>query len=153
MNPSQLQAQIDHPRLIDYFIWPKLRDYLIMSGISSAPESMAAQFIGDIGVKWPFHLRDTCNYQVSKGTYTFSKEFNEAYDDVDSWVLKAPDLSMYPPLTPGNITTVPVPMREWPQPHPRPVSQCSKPSSPNDFWDTQWVGMMPTYSSEVLDQS
>ncbi|KAK5049969.1 hypothetical protein LTR84_004088 [Exophiala bonariae] len=101
MNPSALQSQVEHSRLVDFFVWPDVRDYLIVSGISYAPESLAAQFAADIGLKWSYDVRDTCNYQLSKGMYTFSKIFNDVYENLDSWYMKSPAVSIYlPPLSP-----------------------------------------------------
>lgn len=55
-----------------------------------------------VSLTWPFDLRDVCKYQVSKGIYTFSKEFNEAYYDLKSWRLNSPlSLILFPhQLTP-----------------------------------------------------
>lgn len=68
---------------------PEVRDNLIVNGISYAPEGLASQFASDISFIWAFELRDVCKYQISKGTYTFSEEFNNAYHDLKSWTLNS----------------------------------------------------------------
>ncbi|SCN79190.1 uncharacterized protein FFB20_05887 [Fusarium fujikuroi] len=103
MNPSPLQSQTDHSRLVDYFVWPEVRDYLILFGINYAPESLAAQFASDIGFRWSYDLRDTCRYQPSKGVYSFSEDFNQAYRNLDSWYMKSAVVTTYIPPLPSNL--------------------------------------------------
>ncbi|EWG55206.1 hypothetical protein FVEG_13242 [Fusarium verticillioides 7600] len=103
MNPSPLQSQTDHSRLVDYFVWPEVRDYLILFGINYAPESLAAQFASDIGFRWAYDLRDTCRYQPAKGIYSFSEDFNLAYRNLDSWYMKSTVVTTYIPPLPSNL--------------------------------------------------
>ncbi|KIW16896.1 hypothetical protein PV08_04086 [Exophiala spinifera] len=105
MKYSHLQLQVSHVRLIDYFTWPEVRDYLIISGITYAPESLAAQFAADIGLKWPYTLRDTCTYRPSTGRYTFSHEFTAVCDDLESWYMKSPSIPSHLPISPDKFTT------------------------------------------------
>ncbi|PVH97388.1 hypothetical protein DM02DRAFT_685126 [Periconia macrospinosa] len=135
MNPTTLQATVEHPRLVDYFVWPSVRDYLIMSSTNYATEKTAAQFAVDIGLRWPFDLRDVCKYEVSKGKYTFSKEFNEAYSNLDTWYFKSPLTSkLFPALNPIIPTAGD---SEQPEDQPQPWHSRLEAFNQDNIWNDQ----------------
>ncbi|KAF4502466.1 2-hydroxyphytanoyl- lyase [Fusarium agapanthi] len=96
LPPSRRPPAYMNPR-------PEVRDYLILFGINYAPESLAAQFASDIGFRWSYDLRDTCRYQPTKGVYSFSEDFNQAYRNLDSWFMKSAAVTSYIPPLPSNL--------------------------------------------------
>ncbi|KAG2413634.1 hypothetical protein HFD88_002823 [Aspergillus terreus] len=88
MCPTPTQHLIPHEPLMDFFVWPDLRDHLILAGVSYVPESASAQYASDIRLTWPYQIRDTCKYHTMKEKYQFSNEFNHAYFDLNSWIVR-----------------------------------------------------------------
>lgn len=61
---------------------------MILAGVSYVPESASAEYASEIRLAWPYQIRDTCKYHTTKEKYQFSTEFNHAYFDLNSWILR-----------------------------------------------------------------
>ncbi|KAE8372791.1 hypothetical protein BDV26DRAFT_273392 [Aspergillus bertholletiae] len=95
MFPTTMQTLITHECIIDFFVWPNLRDHLIASGTSHTPETAAAHYAAEIQLHWPYQVRDAYKYHEEKGKYQFSMEFNTTYHDLKSWRFRSnPALKM-----------------------------------------------------------
>ncbi|KAL3443573.1 hypothetical protein BJX65DRAFT_311731 [Aspergillus insuetus] len=103
MCPTLTQIMVDHPPIVDFFVWPNMRDHLIVSMISYVPEAAAAIYASQIKLKWPFELRDAYKYRAADGIYEFSSEFDRVYQDIESWGLGSdPTLNMLVTTGPGG---------------------------------------------------
>ncbi|KAF9893847.1 hypothetical protein FE257_010017 [Aspergillus nanangensis] len=102
------RAASNHPeRQIPSFMCPtpNLRDHLIVSGTAYVPEAAAAQFASEIQMHWSYEIRDACKYHTVKEKYQFSKEFNSAYYDINTWGVRA-DATLSSLLACGPVSIV-----------------------------------------------
>lgn len=73
---------------------PSLRDLLIVTGCDFAPEETAISYALSLQFLWPFEFRDAYKKNICSSNYLFSEEFNNRYNNLESWSLRpgAPDL-------------------------------------------------------------
>ncbi|KNG83448.1 hypothetical protein ANOM_008040 [Aspergillus nomiae NRRL 13137] len=94
-NISTMQTLVAHACIVDFFVWPNLRDHLIASETSHTPEAAAAHYATEIQLSWPYLVRDAFKYNEEKGKFQFSVEFNNVYYDLKSWQFRSnPALKM-----------------------------------------------------------
>ncbi|KAH7333523.1 hypothetical protein BKA65DRAFT_507981 [Rhexocercosporidium sp. MPI-PUGE-AT-0058] len=99
MHSSPLQEFVEHPRIIDYFVWPELREFLILNtGKAEASNQIAAVFVSSLRFLWPFDLGDAWTRNRHTGLYSYSQLFNEYFNDVRSWSLTQDFFELYPSL-------------------------------------------------------
>ncbi|KAB8263153.1 hypothetical protein BDV32DRAFT_146940 [Aspergillus pseudonomiae] len=95
MFPTTMQTLVTHACIVDFFVWPNLRDHLIASETSHTPEAAAAHYATEIQLSWPYQVRDAYRYNEEKGKFQFSIEFNNIYYDLKSWQFRSnPALKM-----------------------------------------------------------
>ncbi|KAE8314576.1 hypothetical protein BDV41DRAFT_211464 [Aspergillus transmontanensis] len=95
MFPTTMQTLVAHACIIDFFVWPNLRDHLIASETCHTSEAAAAHYAAEIQLSWPYQVRDAYRYHEEEGKFQFSIEFNNTYYDLKSWKFRSnPALKM-----------------------------------------------------------
>ena len=87
MAPGPAQQTAPHAAVSDFFAWPALREFLVMSNTTYIPEFAAAQFAVNLRFRWPYELSDVYMTQRASGRYFLSDVFNAAMEDLSSWTL------------------------------------------------------------------
>lgn len=99
MHSRPLQEFVEHPRIIDYFVWPELREFLILNADKTgASNQIAAAFVSSLRFLWPFDLGDAWTRNRHTGLYSYSKLFDEYFNDIRSWSLTGDFFELYPSL-------------------------------------------------------
>ncbi|KAH9207556.1 hypothetical protein DL95DRAFT_527832 [Leptodontidium sp. 2 PMI_412] len=99
MHSRPLQEFVEHPRIIDYFVWPELREFLILNtGKAEASNQIAAVFVSSLRFLWPFDLGDAWTRNRHTDLYSYSKLFDEYFNDVRTWSLTRDFFELYPSL-------------------------------------------------------
>lgn len=85
--PTALQQMCEHPSMADYFAWPVVRDYFVSHQyeLRSAPKSAHTTFAMHFHFDWPHDLRDAYRTSRSSNRLTFSKEFNDRFNELNCW--------------------------------------------------------------------
>lgn len=83
MSPTMNQkSSSNRPQVIDYFVWPQVRDGLLVKGIECCPGKSTIAFVESFRFDWPYDFRDVYKYNKRTGMYSFSYHFLETMDDI-----------------------------------------------------------------------
>lgn len=85
MLPTEMQKTIRHPVLSDYFVWPEVRDYLILTKTIVSNEKRSAWFAANLRFEWHYDLRDVCRRHKETGTYAYSELFDSSMESLSNW--------------------------------------------------------------------
>lgn len=85
MLPTEMQKTIRHPVLADYFVWPEVRDYLILTKTIVSNEKRSAWFAANLRFEWHYELRDVCRRHKETGTYAYSEMFDTSMESLSNW--------------------------------------------------------------------
>ena len=85
MLPTEMQKTIRHPVLADYFVWPEVRDYLILTKTTVSNEKRSAWFAANLRFEWNYELRDVCRKHRDTGTYAYSELFDSSIQSLSNW--------------------------------------------------------------------
>lgn len=85
MIPTETQKTISHPVIADYFVWPQVRDYLILTKTTSSNEKRSAWFAVNLRFQWHYELRDVCRKHKETGTYAYSEAFDRSIEILSNW--------------------------------------------------------------------
>lgn len=89
-RPSRSQERIDHPLVIDFLIWPGLREHLVFEHNRYAPNAeFSHRFCEDLRFNWPYPDSDIFCFDPTKNTYTFSRRFRQSACDLRNWTMDA----------------------------------------------------------------
>lgn len=110
MAPTETQKTISHPVIADYFVWPQVRDYLILTKTTVSNEKRSAWFASNLRFEWHYELRDVCRRHKETGTYTYSEMFDSSIESLSNWSVAAEFYTqaftsplLRSPKTPGAI--------------------------------------------------
>ncbi|KFY16461.1 hypothetical protein V492_01304 [Pseudogymnoascus sp. VKM F-4246] len=102
MHPRPTQNLIQHPTMVDYFVWPDLRDLLILSPYKNMKSEDVAKFVSifvkSIRFQWPYDLCDAFTKNPHSGLYSFSNTFSKQFGDIRSWMLDSDFFVMCPQM-------------------------------------------------------
>ncbi|KAH8586968.1 hypothetical protein B0O99DRAFT_643118 [Bisporella sp. PMI_857] len=113
MQSRPLQNLTAHPSIIDYFVWPELREYLILHAQKELSNQVAAAFASSLRFLWPFDLCDAWTRNRQTNLYSFSRLFDERFSDVKNWALTSDFFDSYPELI-GCVPSCDPPIEEPP---------------------------------------
>ncbi|KAH8706046.1 hypothetical protein BGW36DRAFT_457370 [Talaromyces proteolyticus] len=83
-SPRSLSRQ---QTLVDYFAWPKFREFLVLKGGTYMTRENVEKFAASLQFYWPFDLQDVCLRNRHTCLYSFSGAFNERFQDIRWWTL------------------------------------------------------------------
>ncbi|KIW71708.1 hypothetical protein PV04_03843 [Phialophora macrospora] len=83
------QEHIKHHPMIDYLVWPGLRERLIFSQPQFAADAdrYAELFRANLRFLWPFEPEDIYSRDPSTGRYSFSEQFVGRVEDLSCWTM------------------------------------------------------------------
>lgn len=85
MTPTETQKTVRHVDLADYFAWPQVRDYLILTKTTVSNERRSAWFATNLRFEWLYELRDVCTKHKETGTYAYSELFDRSFESLSNW--------------------------------------------------------------------
>ncbi|KIW06504.1 hypothetical protein, variant [Verruconis gallopava] len=95
-RPSQ--RMIRHPVLVDFFVWPDLRDHILLSPSLYQPDVFASRFSKNVHFLWADNLSNLYTLDHFSGTYSFSQHFDSRFQDINCWTLSSDFFVHYPQL-------------------------------------------------------
>lgn len=87
MTPTETQKSVKHPAIVDFFVWPQVRNYLIDSRTTFVSELEAGAFATSLRFHWPYELRDVCRRHRESGLYSYSESFDRSFGDLASFTI------------------------------------------------------------------
>lgn len=96
IRPSQ--RMIRHPVLVDFFVWPDLRDHMLLSPSLYKPNAFASRFSKQVHFLWPDSLPNVSTVDHFSGSYGYSPAFDGRFQDVGCWTLGSDFFAHYPQL-------------------------------------------------------
>ncbi|KAI9376115.1 hypothetical protein BJX61DRAFT_460659 [Aspergillus egyptiacus] len=116
MRQRPSQHRIIHKPLIDFVVWPGLRERLILFPHQHCSEKFWSMFWTCFRFIWPYRLQDCFMQQGETGLYRLSDAFSKYFYDLQNWCMTSeffrefPDLeadvNMLPTSTESTSTTV-----------------------------------------------
>jgi hypothetical protein len=99
MTPCEDQLTCPHLSVMDFFVWPSLRSFLITSNITFLPEFSATLFASSLRFKWQFEPSDVYLTHAFTGRYVFAEAFKRSLEDLSNWALEEDFFSVFPALS------------------------------------------------------
>ncbi|KAL3476929.1 hypothetical protein BJX99DRAFT_227184 [Aspergillus californicus] len=84
-RPSQIAFQ--HDISADYFVWPGLREQLVLTGSRILTDSFFWSFASSFQFKWEYGMDDIFEIDQLTGLYSLSGVFKEALCDLRNWTM------------------------------------------------------------------
>ncbi|KAL4876872.1 hypothetical protein BJY04DRAFT_199374 [Aspergillus karnatakaensis] len=107
MRQRPSQHRIVHKPLIDFVVWPALRERLILYPHQHCSEKFWSMFWTCFRFIWPYRLQDTFVQQGQTGMYRFSDAFTKCFYNLDNWTMTPDFLREFPDLEPDvNVIDV-----------------------------------------------
>ncbi|KAL4799193.1 hypothetical protein BDV19DRAFT_294239 [Aspergillus venezuelensis] len=114
MRQRPCQNRIIHKPLIDFVVWPALRERLILFPHQHCSERFWSMFWTCFRFTWPYRLQDAFLQQGQTGLYRFSDAFTKSFYDLQHWCMapdffrEFPDLDADVNMVPGGADSTPV---------------------------------------------
>ncbi|KAL4976225.1 hypothetical protein BDW66DRAFT_135431 [Aspergillus desertorum] len=114
MRQRPSQHRIIHKPLIDFVVWPSLRERLIMFPHQHCSEKFWSMFWTCFRFTWPYRLQDAFLQQGQTGLYRFSDAFTKSFHDLQNWCMtddffrEFPDLEADVNMLPPGVEATPV---------------------------------------------
>ncbi|KAL2430092.1 hypothetical protein ABEF95_004042 [Exophiala dermatitidis] len=99
LRPRPSQENIQHPAVIDFLVWPGLRDRLVFEHKKyTATGDFSAAFVENFNFHWPFSDRDIFAYDPRQGRYEVSKIFLDYAYNFKNWTMKPGFFKKFPEM-------------------------------------------------------
>ncbi|KAI1610163.1 hypothetical protein EDD36DRAFT_316837 [Exophiala viscosa] len=99
LRPRPSQEKIQHPAVIDFLIWPSLRDRLVFEHKKyTATGTFSAAFVENFNFHWPYSDRDIFAYNPTTNRYEVSKLFLEYAYNFKNWTMKPGFFKKFPEM-------------------------------------------------------
>ncbi|KAL4907860.1 hypothetical protein BDW74DRAFT_148158 [Aspergillus multicolor] len=98
MRQRPCQHRIIHKPLIDFVVWPPLRERLIMYPHQHCSEKFWSMFWTCFRFTWPYRLQDAFVQQGQTGLYRFSDAFTKSFYGLQNWCMTDDFLREFPDL-------------------------------------------------------
>ncbi|KAL4804140.1 hypothetical protein BDV18DRAFT_35846 [Aspergillus unguis] len=108
MRQRPSQNRIIHKPLIDFIVWPSLRERLILFPHQHCSEKFWSMFWSCFRFTWPYHLQDTFVHPGQAGLYRFSDAFNKSFYDLQNWCMTPDFFREFPDLE-ADVNMIPTP--------------------------------------------
>ncbi|KAL4784102.1 hypothetical protein BJX76DRAFT_232342 [Aspergillus varians] len=114
MRERPSQHRIIHKPLIDFVVWPALRERLILFPHQHCSERFWSMFWTCFRFTWPYRLQDCFLQQGQTGLYRLSDAFTKSFYDLQNWCmtpeffLEFPDLEADVNVVPNATESTPV---------------------------------------------
>ncbi|KAL5337235.1 hypothetical protein BJX70DRAFT_250587 [Aspergillus crustosus] len=114
MRQRPSQHRIIHKPLIDFVVWPALRERLILFPHQHCSEKFWSTFWTCFRFTWPYRLQDTFIQPGQTGLYRFTDAFTKSFYDLQNWCMtpdffhEFPDLEADVNMIPTAVASAPV---------------------------------------------
>ncbi|KAK6373680.1 hypothetical protein LTS17_008173 [Exophiala oligosperma] len=109
LRPRPSQEKIQHPAVIDFLIWPALRDRLVFEYQKyTSTGAFSKAFVENFNFYWPYPDRDIFVYDPANDGYEISPMFLRHAYEIRNWTMKPAFFKQFPemqhdiPLFPGS---------------------------------------------------
>ncbi|KIW34561.1 uncharacterized protein PV07_01338 [Cladophialophora immunda] len=99
LRPRPSQERVQHPAVIDFLIWPGLRDRLVFEHKKyTSTGDFSAAFVENFNFYWPYSDRDIFAYNPVQNRYEVSKIFLEYAYNFKNWTMKPGFFKKFPEM-------------------------------------------------------
>ncbi|KIW81723.1 hypothetical protein Z517_04749 [Fonsecaea pedrosoi CBS 271.37] len=99
LRPRPSQEKVQHPAVIDFLIWPGLRDRLVFEHKKyTSTGDFSAAFVENFNFYWPYSDRDIFAYNPMQNRYEVSKIFLEYAYNFKNWTMKPGFFKKFPEM-------------------------------------------------------
>ncbi|KAL5363582.1 hypothetical protein BJX96DRAFT_167599 [Aspergillus floccosus] len=96
IRPSQIKVL--HKPLIDFVVWPGLRERLVLFPHQHCSDKFWALFWTSFRFHWPYSLQEAVVRQCPSGLYRYSQPFDQHFSNLQSWCMAPPFFQEFPEL-------------------------------------------------------
>lgn len=98
-RPRPAQEKVQHPAVIDFLIWPGMRDRLVFEHQKyTNTGDFSAAFVNNFNFDWPYTERDIYTFNAMTQRYEVSKAFLECAYDFRNWTMKPEFFKKFPEM-------------------------------------------------------
>ena len=98
-RPRPAQDKVQHPAVIDFLIWPGMRDRLVFEHEKyTRTGEFSAAFVNNFNFHWPYTEREIYTFNPMSQQYEVSKAFLEAAYDFKNWTMKPDFFKKFPEM-------------------------------------------------------
>lgn len=98
MIPRPAQQYIKHDPLIEYFVWPGVREHTLFAPRIYATNTFMESFRTHYRFMWPHNPEDVFIRQSVTGLYSYSSDFLQRVNSLRCWSMRSDFFSVYPDL-------------------------------------------------------
>ncbi|KIW12640.1 hypothetical protein PV08_09918 [Exophiala spinifera] len=99
LRPRPSQEKIQHPAVIDFLIWPALRDRLVFEYKKYTSTGIFSKaFVENFNFYWPYPARDIFIYDPATDGYDVSPMFLRHVYDLKNWTMKPAFFKQFPEM-------------------------------------------------------
>ena len=89
--------------MIDFLIWPGLREHLVYQHNHYAPNAeFSRRFCEDLRFNWPYADHEIFSFDAIRNRYTFSRRFKQSACDLKNWTMDQRFFETFQELV-GNV--------------------------------------------------
>ncbi|KAK5029157.1 hypothetical protein LTR13_008694 [Exophiala sideris] len=96
LAPRPSQKFMEHDPLVEYFVWPGMREHMIFGPRKYATNMFMDTFRNQIRFAWPHNPEDTFSHNIVSGMYSFSPEFIARQNDIRCWAMRSEFFVRFP---------------------------------------------------------
>ncbi|KAI1625597.1 hypothetical protein EDD37DRAFT_625133 [Exophiala viscosa] len=98
LAPRPSQKFMEHDPLVEYFVWPGMREHMIFEPTRYATNIFMDTFRNQARFVWQHNPEDIFSRDVFSGTYSFSQEFIARQNDLRCWAVRSEFFVRFPEL-------------------------------------------------------
>ncbi|KAF1815734.1 hypothetical protein P152DRAFT_194990 [Eremomyces bilateralis CBS 781.70] len=97
-HPSLAQLHIQHDPIVDFFVWPGLREQMIFNRTRFACDRFVSAFCTNYLFLWSHDLRDIYHHDPATGLYAFSSPWHAHVMDLHCFQMRPGFFELFPEL-------------------------------------------------------
>ena len=98
-RPRPAQDKVQHPAVIDFLIWPGMRDRLVFEHDKyTRTGEFSAAFVNNFNFHWPYTEREIYTFNPTSQAYEVSNIFLEYAYDFKNWTMKPEFFRKFPEM-------------------------------------------------------
>jgi len=99
LRPRPSQEKIQHPAVIDFLVWPGLRDRLVFEHKKyTSTGAFSAAFVENFNFHWPYSDQEMFAYSPVHNRYEVSKIFLDYAYNFKNWTMKPGFFKKFPEM-------------------------------------------------------
>ena len=98
MSAKPIQDYLQHDPLLEHYVWPGLRERMLLSPRRYASNTFMDNFTKSLGFLWPFKPSDCYLQNSATGCYQYSDAFKTRQADIRCWSVRMPLFEKFPEL-------------------------------------------------------